>query len=169
MAKKKVDKKKVEESPVDETQLLEEAKKFKKDKEKERKQIKATKDLIHKRSKQLMDVPVEIDEDDEGRIIEAVFKARRLSKHEMEKFRSFNLTQEEVLELSEEEKDEITSEGYELLSIAIVDPAMSPEEWEETDLALTQDLVYKLGILQNEPNDGRVIQSFKDLSNRLMM
>lgn len=168
MAKKKVDKKKVEESPVDKTQLLEEAKKFKKDKEKERKQIKATKDLIHKRSKQLMDVPVEIDEDDEG-IVEAVFKARRLSKHEMEKFRSFNLTQEEVLELSEEEKDEITSEGYELLSIAIVDPAMSPEEWEETDLALTQDLVYKLGILQNEPNDGRVIQSFKDLSNRLMM
>ena len=46
---------------------------------------------------------------------------------------------------------------------------MEPDQWEQVDLALTQDLIYKVGIYQQEPNDGRVIQQFKDLSIRLMM
>ena len=95
MAKKK--KEKIEEE-VPQDQLLEAAKEYKKDKEKERKQIKATMDLISKRANQVMSIPVEIDEDD-GTITEAIFKARRLNKKEMSQFRSFNLTQNDVLEL----------------------------------------------------------------------
>jgi hypothetical protein len=152
---------------IEDTQLQKAAKEYKKDKDKERKQIKATMDLISKRANQLMDIPVEIDEDD-GTITEAIFKARRLNKKEMSQFRSFALSADEVLDLPEEDKEELASEGYTLLSMVIVEPELTPEEWEEVDLALTQDLVYKVGILQNEPNDGRVIRAFKDLSIRLM-
>ena len=166
MAKKKKEIKKEDE--VDATQLLSAATEYKKEKEKERKQIKATMDLIHKRQNQVIDIPVEIDEDDVT-ITEAIFKGRRLNKKEMSQFKSFNMTQDEALELDDEEKDEIAAEGYEILSLAIVDPEMKPEEWEEIDLAMTQDLIYKVGIYQQEPNNGRVIQQFKDLSIRLMM
>jgi len=155
------------ENEVEDTQLLKAANEYKKDKEKERKQIKATMDLLNKRQKQVMDVPVEIDEDD-GTVTEAIFKARRLNKKEMSEFRSFSLSPDEVFDLSDEEKKELEQEGYTLLSMVIVDPELTPEEWEEVDLALTQDLVYKVGILQNEPNDGRVIRAFKDLSIRSM-
>lgn len=167
MAKNKKLEKKEKDENLDK-QLLAEAKNYKEDKEKERKQDQATRELILGRKKQLMSIPVPVDEDDDT-IKEITFKARRLTQKEISNFRSFNMTENDILNLPEDERDEIAKEGYEILSLVIEEPKLSAEEWEEVDLALVQDLIAKAGILQRVPNDGQVIKMFKDFSIGLMM
>ncbi len=130
-------------------------------KNKKRKQVKATKDFIISRSKRTFPIPIEVDET-EDEIEEVVFQARRLSPKERTDMAMLNIDTSNLAELSPDELEALEKQGYELLSKVIVEPDYSAEEWQEVDLALTQELINKVTILQYETNDAKAIESFRN-------
>jgi hypothetical protein len=155
----KQEEKAINEDPEFQKTLMEKAKNYKENKKTEVKNLQATKELIFNfRGKRLFDIPVQIDDDT---II--TFKAKRLNEKERSALSSLRgpVNEEDIKNLTDAELADMQKEGYKLLSTVIVDPVMTPDEWEETDLALVQYLIMKASILQYEVNDGTAIKSFR--------
>ena len=141
--------------------LLEKAKEVGQEKAKKTKRINANADLIKNRQKRVFEIPVITDET-EDEIIETIFKARRLTPRERAEMTMLNIDTNNIAELSEEELAELEKQSYELLSKVIVTPDYSAEEWQQVDIALTQELVNKITFLQYEANDAKAIESFRN-------
>ena len=146
--------------------LLEKAGQIVKKKEKKVKKIKATKDLITKRKNALYPIPIDIDET-EDEIVTMEFQAKRLTPKEYSEIVDLGIDTSVPELLSDEEKEKLNNQGYELLAKAVVDPVYNSEEWKELDIALTQELVTKVTLLQTQANDGKLVEDFRVLSKRM--
>lgn len=94
-----------------------------------------------------------------------VFQARRLNETQRITMTSVQkrIGMIPVSEMTDEEYDLAQKQGYELLEVAIVEPALTKQEWEKVDLALVQELLEKINILQIEVNDGEAIDQLRNL------
>jgi hypothetical protein len=143
----------------DEVKNLKKAGKNLKDRKKaETKEILATKEKLASRVARRFDVRVDVGDNEVY-----VFKARRLSEKERVTMNNVRRNIADPSMLTDEEYDILQKQGYELLSIVIVEPPMSVEEWEEVDLALVQVLLEKISVLQYEANDAKVIDDLRNL------
>lgn len=127
-------------------------------KEAETKEILATKEKLASRVARRFNVKV-----DAGDNEVLVFKARRLTEKERVTMNNVRRNIADPSLLTDEEYDILQKQGYELLSIVIVEPSMTVEEWEAVDLALVQSLLEKISILQYEPSDAKVIDELRNL------
>jgi len=128
------------------------------------KEILATKEKLFARNERTYDISIAVDEEEDGTQVMMKFKARRLTheeRSEMNALKPYDMMS--VYEISEEEFEKATEQGYEVLSKVIIEPAMTREEWRKVDIAVTQELIAKVSLLQFETNDSRLIQQLKNL------
>jgi hypothetical protein len=129
-------------------------------KEVEYKKVAATKEWLFARTERKYPIPIQVEDG-----IERVFQARRLNESERTKMASVQRRIQTVdpMELSDEEFNLLQSQGYELLEVAIVEPALTKHEWEKVDLALVQKLILRVNVLQYEENDAKAIDEMRNL------
>jgi hypothetical protein len=128
------------------------------------KTIIATKEKLFARKKRLFEVKVPIDEEEDGTPIVMSFKVRRLSHEErssMKKFKPYEVMN--IYEMSEEDMESMSEQGYEVLAKIVVEPKLSLEEWKEVDVALTQALITQISLLQYETSDAAIVNELKNL------
>lgn len=128
------------------------------------KEILATKEKLFARRERTYEIRVPVGEEEDGTQIMMKFKARRLTHEErssMEAIKPYDMMS--VYEISDEEFQKATEQGYEVLSKVIVEPKMSVEEWRKVDIAVTQDLIAKVSLLQFETNDTLLIKQLRNL------
>jgi hypothetical protein len=128
------------------------------------KKIIATKEKLFARKNRVFDINIPIDEEDDGTPIMLTFKVRRLSHEErstMKKFKPYEVMN--IYEMSDEDMQAMSEQGYEVLEKVIVDPKLSLEEWKEVDVALTQELIGRISILQYETSDALTIKELANL------
>lgn len=126
------------------------------------KEIRAVKENLFKRKKEPHLIKVPIDEKD-GEIIVYTFEARRLTAKERSEIGLKEYTPESLLEMNEEEFAAVERKSYETLEKVIIDPQMSADEWQDLDIALTQQLIMKATVLQFETNEAELAQYLGNL------
>jgi hypothetical protein len=157
------DKPKIEKAPELSTKEKETlgklGKEFMADKNAEMKEIAATKEWLFGRTERKYPIAIEVEN------AVRVFHARRLNETERIKMESVKkrIGMVNPEEMTDEEFELLQKQGYELLEAAIVDPAMTQEEWERVDLALVQALLEKINVLQYEVNDAKALDELRNL------
>ncbi len=148
-----------EEIPEEEKILEELGQDYLQNKQVEAKKVAATKEWLFSRSTRTYDIEIDVG----GEI--RIFKARRLSEKERANMKTVQagLTSTNLSELSPEELELLQKQGHELLATVIVEPKLTVEEWEQVDLALIQLLLDKVGALQVEVNDAKLIEELRNL------
>ena len=148
-----------EEIPEEEKILEELGQDYLQNKQVEAKKVAATKEWLFSRSTRTYDIEIDVG----GEI--RIFKARRLSEKERANMKTIQagLTSTNLSELSPEELELLQKQGHELLATVIVEPKLTVEEWEQVDLALIQLLLDKVGALQVEVNDAKLIEELRNL------
>lgn len=130
---------------------------------KKAKRIQATRDKIWTREERLFEVEVPVDMDESGEEEVWVFKVKRLTQEQRAKLGTTRPYDEKALrEMGDEEYSEMVDRGYEVLSEVVVEPEMSADEWRKADLALTQQLILKIGLLQYQTNDAALVNQLKN-------
>jgi uncharacterized coiled-coil protein SlyX len=128
------------------------------------KEILATREKLFARGERTYEIRVPVDEEEDGTQVMMKFKARRLTHEErstMEAIKPYDMMS--VYEISDDEFQKATEQGYEVLSKVIVEPKMSVDEWRKVDIAVTQDLIAKVSLLQFETNDTVLIKQLRNL------
>jgi len=128
------------------------------------KEIVATKEKLFSRGERVYEIAVAVDEEEDGTQVMMKFKARRLTHEERSKMGAIKpYDMMSVYEISEEEFEKATEQGYEVLSKVIVEPELTKDEWRKVDIAVTQELIAKVSLLQFETNDSLLVQQLKNL------
>jgi hypothetical protein len=144
--------------------MTEHQKDYNRRKQEKVREILATKEKLFARTERIYEIRVPVDEEEDGTQVMMKFKARRLTPAErskMDAIKPYDMMS--IYEISDEEFEQATNQGYDILSKVIVEPKMSKEEWKKVDVAVTQDLIAKVSFLQFETNDGLLIQQLKNL------
>jgi hypothetical protein len=129
------------------------------------------KDYKHEKTKTILDIKerisrrrntiftLEIDIGDEDPL---PLKVRRMNERERAKYNKINYARFGNLEeLTSEQVEEITMQGYEIMSKLIVDPNWTVDEWmDNTDPALLQKISGKVALLSTEVNDAVIVEEF---------
>lgn len=126
------------------------------------KEIVATKKKLFSRSERVYDIRVTVDEEEDGTPIVMKFKARRLTHTERAKMDAVK-PYDGYSPVSDEQFVKIKNQGYAVLAAVIVDPKMTKEEWEKVDVAVTEELIAKVSLLQYETNDTALINELQNL------
>ena len=127
------------------------------------KEIVATKKKLFDRGERLYDIKIAVDEEEDGTQVMMKFKARRLTHSERAKFEPVK-PYDGYTPVSDEQFVKIKNQGYEVLEAVIVDPKMSKEEWEKVDVAVTEELIAKVSLLQYQTNDTALVHELANLS-----
>lgn len=129
---------------------------LRKEKIKEYEEIEATKELLFSRKEK--EIPIKIPINEEKAL---TFFARRLSEREMQVYFDRKLMMKNQNELTDDEVEKLRDKNLKLLSKVIVKPSMEPEEWDNIDAPLSNELGIKVAKLLSNINEGEVLSDLK--------
>lgn len=109
------------------------------------KEVTATRDLLFQRLKKPVKLYIQIGKDKEGTPVKLTFKARKLSESENNHIVNHHLIGKPINELTKSEYDESMRFRRKTLSRAIIEPALTEQEWgEEVENAIVIQLFEEL-------------------------
>lgn len=129
---------------------------LRKEKIKEYEEIEATKEFLFSRKEKEIPIKIPINEEEA-----LTFFARRLSEREMQVYFDRKLMMKNQNELTDDEVEKLRDKNLKLLSKVIVKPSMEPEEWDNIDAPLSNELGIKVAKLLSNINEGEVLSDLK--------